>query len=236
VKPAHLRWAAPGPYEVLFSTRVGGVSGGPFASLNLGRLTDDDPGNVEVNRRILCSDAGADVGRLTFNRQIHGATVREARDGERGEPGDGLWSDERGLPLLAMTADCLPVALVRTNGKPALALLHAGRLGVLGGVLEAGVDALGGGPLAAAVGPAIGPCCYEVGDDIRAAYVERFGDGVVRGRKLDLWTSAERILRDVGVDAIERLDLCTSCHPELFFSHRRDGGKTGRQGVIGYVA
>jgi len=137
--------------------------------------------------------------------------------------------------MLKLTADCLPVALARQNGeKPALALLHIGRLGLLQGIVDAGVAALGG-RLAAVIGPGIGPCCYEVGDDIAGAYRERFGADTLRGRNLDLWTVAERVLRGAGVESVERLDLCTACDPARFFSHRRDGPLTGRQGVIGYV-
>jgi copper oxidase (laccase) domain-containing protein len=90
--------------------------------------------------------------------------------------------------------------------------------------------------LAAVVGPGIGPCCYEVGGEILSAFRLRFGASVVRGRKLDLPAAAERALHEAGVTAIERIDLCTSCNSEDFFSHRRDGGVTGRQGVIGYLA
>jgi hypothetical protein len=234
---AHMRWGAPGPYEVVFSTRVGGVSREPFESLNLGWLTDDDPEHVVMNWRLLGSVAGADPRNLTFNRQVHGAEVLRARAGERGRPGDGLWAEESGLAMLVTTADCLPVAVVRVTGeRPALALLHAGRAGILAGVLEAGVAALGGGRLAAAIGPAIGPCCYEVDDEIAGDYTARFGAHIVRDRKLDLWAATERALREAGVRSVERLDLCTSCNPELLFSHRRDAGRTGRQGVIGYVA
>ena len=231
-----IRWDAPGPYQVVFSTRVGGVSEGPYASLNLGLLTDDDPECVEENRRLLCATVGASEAALAMNRQVHGATVHRARAGARGEPGDGLWTDEPRLPMLKVTADCLPVAIARTGGEPALALLHAGRLGLLEGVVAAGVEALGGGEAAAVVGPGIGPCCYEVGDDIRAHFAARYGDDVVRGRNLDLWLAAELALTEAGCASVERVDLCTSCHPELFFSHRRDRGVTGRQGVIGYVA
>jgi YfiH family protein len=229
-----LWWDAPGPYEVAFSTRRGGVSSGPYESLNLGLLTDDEPDNVEENRRRLCAAIGADPERLAMNRQVHAATVNRAAAGERGKEGDGLWTDVPGVPMLKLTADCLPVALARQNGRPALALLHAGRLGLLEGILETGVAALGG-KVAAAVGPGIGPCCYEVGDEIADAYRGRFGAAAVRGRNLDLWTVTEQILRDAGVTSVERLDVCTSCNAE-FFSHRRDGGVTGRQGVIGYVA
>jgi hypothetical protein len=230
-----MRWDAPGPYEVVFSTRQGGVSEGSFESLNLGLLTHDDPENVGENRRRLCDAVGADPDRVAMNRQVHAATVNRAEAGERGKPGDGLWTDEPALPMLKVTADCLPIALARTNGRPALALLHAGRLGLLEGILEAGIATLGG-RVAAVVGPGIGPCCYEVGAEIATAYRDRFGPDVLNGANLDLWTAAERVLRDAGVESIERLDLCTACDPERFFSHRRDGEVTGRQGVIGYVA
>ncbi len=229
-----LRWDAPGPYEVAFSTRRGGISAGAYESLNLGLLTDDEPGNVDENRRRLCAAAGAETDRLAMNRQVHAATVNRASGGERGRAGDGLWTDEPGVPMLKLTADCLPVALARRNGEPALALLHAGRLGLLEGILQAGVAALGG-HVAAVVGPGIGPCCYEVGDDIADTYRARFGNAAVRGRNLDLWSVADSILREAGVVSVERVDVCTACNSE-FFSHRRDGGVTGRQGVIGYVA
>jgi purine-nucleoside/S-methyl-5'-thioadenosine phosphorylase / adenosine deaminase len=229
-----LWWDAPGPYEVAFSTRRGGVSAGPYESLNLGRLTADGPENAEENRRRLCTAVGADYDRLAMNRQVHAATVNRAQAGERGREGDGLWTDQADLPMLKLTADCLPVALVRLKGTPGLALLHAGRLGLLEGILEAGVAALGGGRFAAAVGPGIGPCCYEVGDDIAETYRARFGATSVRGRNLDLWSVAERILRRAGATSVERIDVCTACSDE-FFSHRRDTGVTGRQGVIGYV-
>jgi hypothetical protein len=230
-----LWWDAPGPYQVAFSTRHGGVSEGPYASLNLGVLTRDRPKNAHENRRRLCEAVGADAELLSMNRQVHAATVNRAVAGERGREGDGLWTDEPNMPMLKLTADCLPVALARANDSPALALLHVGRLGLLAGVLEAGVDALGGEDLAAAVGPGIGPCCYEVGDEISDAYRARFGAAAVQGRNLDLWAVAERVLRDAGVGSVERIDVCTACSDD-FFSHRRDRGVTGRQGVIGYVA
>jgi YfiH family protein len=224
-------WEAPGPYTVAFSTRRGGVSEGAYASLNLGRLTEDEPERVEENRRRLCASVGADAEALTLNRQRHSATVHRAHPGRRGEPGDGLWTDEPGVPILKLTADCVPVAIARTDGGPALALLHAGWRGLSEGIVAAGVRALGGGRLVAAIGPAIGPCCYEVGPEVAGL----FDPDLTRGRKLDLWSATERVLRAAGVERVERFDLCTACHPELFFSHRRDAGRTGRQGVIGLV-
>jgi purine-nucleoside/S-methyl-5'-thioadenosine phosphorylase / adenosine deaminase len=230
-----LRWDAPGPYQFAFSTRLGGVSEGPYESLNLGVLTHDDPENARENRRRLCAAIGAEADRLAMNRQVHSATVNRAVAGERRREGDGLWTDEPGVPMLKLTADCLPVAVVRRDGCPALALLHAGRQGLLEGVIEAGVAALGGRDLAAAIGPGIGPCCYEVGHEIADPYRARFGAAALRRRNLDLWTVAERLLREAGVDSVERVDVCTACSAD-FFSHRRDEGVTGRQGVIGYVA
>lgn len=230
-----LRWDAPGSYAAAFSTRVGGVSEAPFDTLNLGRLTEDDPDRVTENRRLLAAEVGADTELLQYSRQQHGPLVRRA--GTPGEPGDGLWSDTPGEPLLVFTADCLPVVLARTDGeRPAVAALHVGWRGLLAGIVQAGASALGGGRLAASIGPGIGPCCYEVGEDVAGPFRDRFGDGIVSGGKLDLWSAAERTLRASGADDVARVDLCTACNPDLFFSHRRDGGRTGRQGMIAYVS
>ena len=231
-----IRWDATGPYEVVFTTRTGGVSEGPYASLNLGRKTGDDVERVDENRRRACAEIDADAARLALNYQVHSTLVHRAREGDRGAvQGDGLWTDEPGLPILALGADCLPIALARANGAaPAVCVLHAGRIGLLNSIVEAGVTALGG-PVAAAIGPSIGPCCYEVGEEVAAPYRGRFGAGIMRGRKLDLWQAAERELREAGVAQIERLDLCTACNPELFFSHRRDGKPRGVQGVLARV-
>ena len=231
-----IRWDVAGPYEVVFATREGGVSEGPFASLNLGRLTGDDVERVDENRRRLCAEVGCAPERLAINRQIHSTLVHRAAAGVRGEPGDGLWTDEPDLPILAFAADCLPIALVRSNGDiPAAAVAHAGWRGLLAGVVARAVDALGGG-VRACIGPAIGPCCYEVGPEVGEPFARAFGADVVAGRRLDLWTSAERALRAAGADEVERLDLCTACNPDRFFSHRRTGKPRGVQGVIARVA
>ena len=230
-----IRWDVPGPYEIGFSTRIGGVSEGAFASLNLGRKLGDDLEHVGENRRRVCAEIGADPDRLAMNYQVHGATANRAVAGRRGTTGDALWTDEPGVPLLALTADCVPIALVRSNGdRPAAAVAHAGRIGLLAGVVDAAVVALGG-RVAAAIGPAIGPCCYEVGSEISDAFRERFGPGVLRGRCLDIVDATERALRGAGAVHVERVDLCTACHPELFFSYRRDGTPRGGQGVVAVV-
>ena len=231
-----IRWSAPGPYEVVFSTRAGGVSEGRYASLNLGRMTGDVVERVDENRRRLCGEIGTTPDRLTLNRQIHSTLVHRAEAGVRGTPGDGLWTDETDLPVLAFAADCVPIALVRTrDAEPAVAVLHAGWRGLLDGIVATGAAALGDG-LAACVGPAIGPCCYEVGAEVAEPFAAAFGDDVLRGTHLDLWTATERALRAAGVEQVERVDLCTACNPELFFSHRRTGKPRGVQGVIARVA
>lgn len=239
---ALIDWPAPGPYRVAFSTRVGGVSEGDFASLNLGILTEDDPARVVENRTRLCDAVGADPDGATMAWQRHGSTVSRAQPRGIVTPGtvydhcDGLWSDEPGRAMLLLTADCLPIAIARTDARsPALAILHAGWRGLLAGIAAAGVRALGSRSLAAAIGPSIGPCCYEVGDEVAGPFREAFGEDVVTDGRLDLWTSAERALRAAGVEVVDRCNVCTSCDGDRFFSHRRDHGRTGRQGVIAYV-
>jgi len=238
-----LDWAGPEPYRVAFSTRVGGVSDGEFSSLNLGILTEDDPARVVVNRMRLCEAAGADPDGATMGWQRHGGTVTRAQPRGIITPGtvydhcDGLWSDAPGRAMLLLTADCMPIAIARSDGlRPAVEILHAGWRGLLAGIVAAGVRAIGARKLVAAIGPSIGPCCYEVGDEVAAPFCQAFGDDVMHEGKLDLWTSAERALRAAGVEQVDRFDLCTACNIDRFFSHRRDHGRTGRQGVIAYVS
>lgn len=207
----------------VFTSRHGGVSEGPYESLNLGLWTDDDPGAVSANRERLRTELGLD--RLAQGHQVHGTRVVVDTAGV--EDADGQVVTRPGVGAIVLTADCLPVALVAPEG---VAMLHAGWRGLAGGVLEEGVRALrelGAQDLAAAIGPGIGPCCYEVGDDVR----EAFG---TTDRTLDLKAIARTRLQDAGVEDIQDVALCTSCHPDLFFSHRRDGGVTGRQGGVAW--
>ena len=233
-----IRWEADG-YEVAFTTRVGGVSEGPFASLNLGRKSGDDVERADENRRIACAAIGADVDQA--RAQLPGALrprpARRRRERAASTP-TGSGRTSRASPILAMSADCLPIALVRAEtDEPAVAVLHAGWRGLLAGIVASGARALGTRRRSRPpIGPAIGPCCYEVGEEVAAPFRERFGDDVVRDGRLDLWTSAERALRAAGVEHVHRFDRCTACEPDTFFSHRRDAGRTGRQGVIAYVS
>jgi YfiH family protein len=236
-----ITWRPPGPYEIAFSTRRGGVSRGPYESLNLGALTQDEPANVVENRRRLCGEVGADASEATMPYQRHSADVRRADGRGVDVPGtpfeecDALWTDEPGKAVIVLAADCVPVALARTNGDaPAAAVAHVGWRGLLAGIIGNAVETLGG-TVSAAIGPAIGPCCYEVREDVAAPFTARFGAAIVSDGRLDLWTATARELAVAGCASVERLDLCTFCHPELFFSHRRDRGITGRQGVIACV-
>jgi YfiH family protein len=230
-----LRWDVPGPYDVAFTTRAGGVSEGPFESLNLGRRTGDDVERVDDNRRRLCAELDADDQGLTLGFQTHSTVVNRADAGSRGAPGDGLWTEEPGIPMLALGADCALIAMARTNGsEPALAVLHAGWKGLLAGIVESAAEILGPG-FAAVVGRTIGPCSYEVGEEVARPFRARFGDEIVTDRKLDLWTAAEQAALDAGASTVERLDLCTRCNADLFFSERRTGRPRGTQGVLGLV-
>jgi len=228
-----IRWDEPG-YVVGFTMRTGGVSEGPYASLNLGRSTGDDVERVDENRRRACAELGVDAAALTVNRQIHSTLVNRASPGVQGEQGDGLFSDEPRVPMLALSADCVPIALAAHAGRR-LAVLHAGWRGLAAGLVAAGAAAVrdgSGAELVAVVGPSAGPCCYEVGEEVS----ERFDPDLTSGGRLDLWSAAERLLGAAGVARVDRVDLCTICTPDLFFSHRRDGRPRGVQGVIGYVA
>lgn len=229
------RWlqARLGGATAAFSTRLGGVSEGPFASLNLGILTDDDGESVVENRKLLAGALGLSPHRVVIGRQVHGAelaihTVRQD-PAPFPEPGaeipevDGHVTAEPGLAPLVFVADCLPVAL---SGPGGVAMLHCGWRGLEAGIIARGAAAVRA--TAAAIGPGIGRCCYEAGDEVLAAFAG-LGDGIAAGRMLDLVEVARRQLHAAGVERIESADLCTSCEVERFFSHRRDSGRTGRQ-------
>ncbi|MEK6327316.1 MAG: polyphenol oxidase family protein [Actinomycetota bacterium] len=225
--------AANGGARAAFSTRLGGVSEGPFASLNLGRLTGDLPDAVRENRHRLAAAIEIDPELVLIGRQVHGAeVVRHTRPPEprvfaNPAPGlpeaDGQATARRDLAPLVLVADCLPVALA---GPAGVAMIHCGWRGLAAGIVERGVDEVEAE--AAAVGPGIGPCCYEVGDEVLVAF-ERLGLDVAEGRMLDLRRAARGLLERAGVEAVEVSEECTSCQPELLFSHRRDGERTGRQ-------
>jgi purine-nucleoside/S-methyl-5'-thioadenosine phosphorylase / adenosine deaminase len=235
---------APAGVSVAFTSRRGGASEGAYASLNLGALTADEPARVAENRRRAVTAAGGDPERATMAWQVHGPDVREVTDEPAGgrflDPGaepfpksDGLATSMPGRPLMLLTADCIPVAIAGAGGGR-LAVLHAGWRGLEAGIVEAGAGAVGG-DVVAAVGPGAGPCCYEVGADVAARLERRFGAGVVRDGRADLWLCARRALEAAGAHTVDVAEECTICNGERYFSHRRDRGVTGRQGVVGVL-
>jgi polyphenol oxidase len=223
-----------------FTTRVGGVSEGPFSSLNLGRLTGDEGDRVDENRGRAAAALEVDPERVLMGRQVHETRVvrREAAPDPNpfaqptpgAEEADGQATSTPGLAPLVFVADCLPVAL---SGPHGVAMLHCGWRGLAGGIVERGAGEVDAS--AAAIGPGIGRCCFEVGAEVLDAF-RPLGDGLADGRMLDLLEVARRLLERAGVVEVQAADLCTSCGPELFYSHRRDGGRTGRQAGTVWMA
>jgi YfiH family protein len=235
--------ATDGPARAAFTTRAGGVSEAGFAALNLGPDRDDPDDRVRANRALVCEALGLDPARVSMANQVHGSAVREVErpsaDAFLGRlrdwpDGDGLVSGLSSAALVVLGADCLPVVLWRRD-LPRVGAAHAGRRGLVAGVLEATVAALGApSAVGAAIGPGIGPCCYPVSAQVRERFAERFGEGVVRGDVVDLAAAARRALVSAGVPeaAVQTVAACTSCERERFYSYRRDGAGTGRQAGI----
>jgi polyphenol oxidase len=237
----HIAIDLPGA-RAIFTTRRGGFSEGPYRSLNLGKLTPDDPAAVQRNRDWLQSRVSA---RLAMIRQVHGSRVlRRSGPGEASgaapvgelEEADGQATASPGVAPIVLTADCLPIALA---GGGAVAMLHAGWRGLAGGVIAEGVRAVRedaqGEPLTAAIGPGAGACCYEVGEEVHAQFAQHPESGR-RGQNLDLKAIARAQLEAEGVATVHDAALCTMCSPaELFFSHRRDHGVTGRQAGVAWL-
>jgi YfiH family protein len=231
-------WPAPASVRGLATTRRGGVSGGVFASLNLGEHVGDDPAAVAANREILCRRIET---RPVWLKQVHGARVvdLDAESGRFSPEADAALTRESGLACVAMTADCLPVLLCDFDGT-VVAAAHAGWRGLLAGVLEATVAAMRvpGSELMAWLGPAIGPQAFEVGFEVRDAFVAADADAAAafrpsaKGKWLaDLYRLARRRLAGQGVARVFGGDFCTVSDAERFFSHRRDG-RTGRMASL----
>ena len=223
--------------RAVFSTRVGGLSTGPFESLNLGLQVGDEPATVRENRRRLAVALGRDPAGFLIGRQVHGAELSDRDEAPGPNPyldpladppqdADGQLARAPHLTPIVQVADCLPIALA---GREGVAMLHCGWRGLAAGILARAAEALE--PRAAAIGPGIGACCYEVGGEVLAQF-EGVGPGIASRGRLDLVAAARRLLDGAGVAEVEAANICTSCEPELFFSHRRDR-ITGRQaGVV----
>src|SRR5512138_2897581 len=225
-----------------FTTRDGGVSPATWDSLNLGGLVEDEPARVAENWRRLRAATGLEFARV---RQVHGArVVHLRRPTEPADEADAVVSTDPGLAACISVADCVPV-LLADLGSGAVAAVHAGWRGTIARVSHAALRALAGLPgaapdrLVAAIGPSIGPCCYEVSPDLADRFSREIGP-VVRGGPgrphLDLWEANRRLLIEAGLrpEQVEVVGRCTSCEAGTFFSHRRDRGRTGRH--IAFIA
>ncbi|HEU5002803.1 MAG TPA: polyphenol oxidase family protein [Actinomycetota bacterium] len=238
-----------------FSTRLGGVSAPPYDSLNLSVATGDDPERVAANRERLSAALGLAPAwgpTWALARQVHGCGVLvDPAAGGGPEDADAVVVHEPGRPAAVLVADCVPIALV---GEGVAAAVHAGWRGLCAGVIEAAVSAIGAprDALVAWIGPCIGPCCYEVGPEVSAAFVARRPGAPACTRTVggathfDLRAAATWVLARAGVavaegdapsDGLTGGPACTACDPR-FFSHRRDargGGTTGRQALVVWV-
>jgi len=222
-----------------FSTREGGVSLGPYASLNVARAGSggDDPAAIAHNLERLSTALGGLT--LSHVTQVHGTVVVNTADATPHTNADGLVVTTPGTAALITVADCAPVLLARKDGT-AVAAVHAGWRGAVGRITSKAVAALGTTQVVVVVGPCIGPCCFEVGPEVAEAAVAVAGPAAVRdgprGKPhVDLWAvvTSDALSAGVAVEDVEAIRRCTQCDT-AFFSHRRDAGVTGRQaGVVG---
>ncbi len=220
-----------------FTTRVGGVSKGRYRSLNLWHESGDTTENVLANRERLATALGIDPPELSTLRQVHGRVIVHV-DGpfeDHALEGDALITDRPGVFLAVGAADCVPILLWDPE-VPAVGAVHAGWGGIKEDIARKTVirmtELFGSWPdrIRAVIGPAAGPCCYEVKDDVARHFPEAFLRRLpARKIHLDLWKANRHQLLEAGLEEahIETSDLCTLCNADLFFSYRRDKGKTG---------
>ncbi len=233
-------WPAPGRVRAVCSTRLGGVSEAPWDSLNLGSHVGDDPARVQENRQRLATMAGIGPGDIGWLEQVHGTEVASLP--VNGVPrADASYTLQAGQACVIMTADCLPVLLCDESGTR-VGAAHAGWRSLCGGVLEALVDDMGGKPteLMAWLGPAIGPEHFEVGPEVREAFLRHdpaaasafSKEGARAGHFMaDIYLLARQRLAECGVRQVYGGDFCTVSEPQRFFSYRRDG-QTGRMASL----
>jgi YfiH family protein len=237
-------WPAPARVRALMTTRAGGVSAGGYASLNLGmRCGDDPPAVAETRRRLAARLPAAPV----WLKQVHGTAVADADDARaKGiEPeADAAVARTAGTVCAVLVADCLPVLLADERGT-VVGVAHAGWRGLCGGVIEATLDAMRVAPssVLAWLGPAIGPQTYEVGDEVRAAFIARdarAAQAFVATRPghwlLDLYAVARQRLAAHGATRVYGGGLCTYTDAERFFSFRRQGAASGRMAALVWLA
>jgi YfiH family protein len=215
----------PGPEraQVWFFTRKGGVSEPPFDSLNISTKVPDDPDAVAENRaRIRDAMHGRDSA---WVRQVAGDRIERVSGAGLAGEADALVTEDEGFSLVVAIADCAPVALVGDRG---VGMVHSGWRGTIAEITAKVAQKMGDTNIRAYIGPCIRQCCYEVSEELADRFAQRFGPEVVEGRYLSLPDAIQRNLQEVGVGEVHDLGLCTGCRPDLFFSHRKQGPRTGR--------
>ncbi|MCW8972882.1 MAG: peptidoglycan editing factor PgeF [Gammaproteobacteria bacterium] len=230
-------WPAPANVHAAVTTRQGGVSRAPYDSLNLGDHVGDDPTAVAHNR-LLLRESLALPSEPHWLSQVHGNCAIDAADSPSGCEADAVFSRDASEVCAVLTADCLPVLLCDSGGS-VVAAVHAGWRGLLDGVIENTVARMAGwGEILAWLGPAIGPQAFEVGEEVRQAFINEdvatagaFAPSPAGRWLADIYALARRRLQRAGVDAIYGGEYCTFSDPERFYSYRRDG-VTGRMASL----
>lgn len=214
----------PAGARIWFFTRKGGVSEAPYDTLNVSTLVGDEPSAVEKNLSRIRTTMDARFS--AWVRQVAGDGVVRVEEGGFAGEGDALVTEGKGFSLAVAIADCVPVALV---GEGVAGMVHSGWRGTLKGISGKTAQEMGDpSSVLAYIGPGIRQCCYEVSEEIAGQFAERFGREVVDGRMLSLAGAIRANLREVGVTEVHDLGLCTGCRTDLFYSHRKEGPKTGR--------
>jgi len=230
----------PGRVVAGFTTREGGVSKGPFGSLNCGTGTGDDPESVRENRCRVFRHAGVDERHVAAMGQVHGTAVSVVESGGVFGETDGLLTVRAGILLTVLVADCIPLLLYDPVNEAA-GIIHCGWRPITGGIAAGALDLMkrsfstGSADVLAVMGPSAGPCCYRIGADV----ADRLDAGSVIGRDGalygDLRAELHGRLTGAGIAAgnIEYIDHCTVCKESRYFSYRRDGRDSGR--MMGFI-
>jgi YfiH family protein len=230
-----------------FTTRCGGVSRGRYAELNLGILTDDDPAKVARNRETVAATLARDPQSFAMGLQVHGSELQVHHEKPPVSAfmsrtdlaeADGQLTDSPDVTAIVLVADCIPLVL---SAPGAVGAVHCGWRGIAAGIVPKAVKSLcelaeaKPSVVSAAIGPSIGACCYEVGEEVITVFRESQLDEAVKGDRLDIGKAIRLELERCRVESVADVGICTSCNPDLFFSHRRDG-PTGRQAGIAWLA
>lgn len=235
--------------EHFFTTKTGGYSNGKITGLNLGFRVGDNPDSVKRNYIQISQDFGIPFKKITAAKQVHSADIRIVTETECGYgvnhldktfEADGLITNCKNIPIMVFYADCVPILLIdETVGV--IAAIHSGWRGTVAKIARTAVllmnEKFGAQPqnIKAAIGPSIGKCCFETGEEVASNFEDAFVSCLPEGKfKVDLWGANKQMLLETGLSSnnIEILQMCTMCHHELLYSYRAHGGATGRMGAL----